>query len=626
MVNKELKKRRIILGIGALSVISLSFGGVLLANYRLKTDEIAFNDVSNGDYFYEAADWAVENGLVKSINNTFGGNNSVSRGEMANILWKYLGKGKQFENCATSFKDIDGSIYKEEITKLSCLAKANGADYIGYSENEFNPGSDINRGQFITMLWKVLGEPASAPSSKVFTDVIDTPFERAVNWASSINIMNGYTDTFFGCKDPLLKKQIVTILYRYNQYKAKNPSYIENNNAVENNIVNAKQEETDLDFKLLSLVNRENDSNFLFSPFSIKTALMMVKSGATGKTYEEINRVLPDDNVANINVRDRINSANALFLKNTFSDKVTENFKTTLFSRYGADLLVDSFNSAEPINRWANEKTKGMIPKVMDNVPEDFVFGLTNALYLDIEWNIPFDSDDTKSETFYVNGTSKNVQMMHDYYLTYSGVKYIDNENEKGIILPYAQYTSDGERYYEWYTDENAETVDLEFIAILPNDKINIKDYISNDFNSNYFENVVANAKTIKSDMDADGGEELHLSLPRFKYDYDFANFKDTLKELGINDAFSKTNASFKNITDRQVYIDTAIHKTHIDLNESGTKAAAITHFGFSGVTSAMPVSRNKIYINFNHPFLYMIREKKTGTILFTGVVYDPTY
>ncbi len=118
------------------------------------------------------------------------------------------------------------------------------------------------------------------------------------------------------------------------------------------------------------------------------------------------------------------------------------------------------------------------------------------------------------------------------------------------------------------------------------------------------------------------------MSLPRFTYSYEIKDFIGILKALGIKDAFNETQADFTGIIDRQyinnnLYVDTAIHKTKIELMESGTKAAAVTFFGIKA-NGMIPNDFETVDITFNKPFIYLIRDKITKEILFFGMVNEP--
>lgn len=252
-----------------------------------------------------------------------------------------------------------------------------------------------------------------------------------------------------------------------------------------------------------------------------------------------------------------------------------------------------------------------MIKEVVKSLDPNFVLGIANALAIDVDWAHQFECISTKEADFTVDGSVKKVEMMHNTYSNYSTVKYKKSDNEIGVIIPYASYNSDGTRVNE----SSNTTTDLEFIAVLPTKDFNT--YVSELTKDKL--NSLINGFTSLSDK-----EELHLSLPRFEYDYDWQNLKSSLSALGLKEAMS-SNPNYSNIIDpnvEKIYVGQAVHKTHISLNEKGTKAAAITFFGM--MTTGIPEEKTKIELNFNKPFIYMIRDKKSGELLFFGVVKQP--
>lgn len=341
------------------------------------------------------------------------------------------------------------------------------------------------------------------------------------------------------------------------------------------------------------------NNNYLISPYNIEIALNMLREGANGNTKDEIDKVIGKRKINDISIKDKLSIANAVFIKDDYKDNVKKDFINVLKNNYQADILYDKFINPDVINNWVNEKTNNMIPKLLDKMDKDYVMGLASALAMDVEWVNSFECDSTREEEF-INGNSKlKVEMMHQ---TYEGAaKYIKNDEVEGIELPYI-------------TDENT---DLSFIALLPKDGVN--NYISNltidKLNGNYEEKVASNKLHI------------NLSLPRFSYDYNVDDFIEVLKDMGINTSFDKYLADFKKMVELEnenVYVGEAIHKTRIELGEKGTKAAAVTYFGMFKATGMIERDYEEININFNKPFVYMIKENKTGEILFFGTVFEP--
>ena len=360
---------------------------------------------------------------------------------------------------------------------------------------------------------------------------------------------------------------------------------------------------------IIRAVNNNEDGNYLISPYSIEIALAMLKEGASGTTLTELEKVIPTRNIKTLSVKDRISVANALFIKDAYKDKVKTTFSNALTSKYSSEILYDKFTKPDVINNWVKTKTYGMINKIIDSMDQEFVLGLANALAIDVEWLGQFDCIDTKSADFTVGTTVKKVEMMHN---TYSMGKYIKTNDEIGIVIPYASYKADGTKVYPSGTD----TTDLEFIAVLPNKDVNT--YVS-ELTNDKLNKLITNTIDIKTT------EEVKLSIPRFEYDYDFNNFKSALSNIGLSTAFSLTPDYSKMIDPSvaKLYVGTAKHKTHISLNERGTKAAAVTYFGM--YDSVIPKQKQTIDINLNKPFVYMIRDSKSGELLFFGVVKQPT-
>ena len=120
---------------------------------------------------------------------------------------------------------------------------------------------------------------------------------------------------------------------------------------------------------------------------------------------------------------------------------------------------------------------------------------------------------------------------------------------------------------------------------------------------------------------------EITVSIPKFEYEYNFKKIKDTLISMGLETIFSETNADLSNMLNNHpdAYVNEAIHKTYIKVDEKGTKAAAVTYFGVKD--TAMPIGEKEyINIKFNRPFIYLIKDTQSNEILFFGVVYDPKW
>lgn len=360
---------------------------------------------------------------------------------------------------------------------------------------------------------------------------------------------------------------------------------------------------SNFDLNLLKLVNQEEKDNFLISPYSIKMALSLLKEGANGNSLNEINNTLkePPASINNKNIK----IANALFIRDIYQKYIEKDFISNLQKKYNSDILIDKFKTPDVINNWVNKNTDGMINKVLDNMTDDFVLGLANAIAIDVKWQDEFECVSTTEEKF-TNSNNKDIkaQMMHNSY-SYEDIKYIKSDKAEGIILPYIKESN------------------LEFIGILPTKNIN--DYIENNLESD-LSNLDKLATSANSKL------QINLSIPRFNFDYSLNTFKDILIKMGIKDVFDSGKADLTKIITKDnliksnsgnIYVDDAIHKTYIDFNESGTKAAAVTYFGVKN-TALIRDDNETIDIKFNKPFITIIREKDSNEILFIGVVNNP--
>ena len=365
---------------------------------------------------------------------------------------------------------------------------------------------------------------------------------------------------------------------------------------------------SDFNINLIKTVDKEE--NYLISPYSINIALNMLKEGADNNTLKEIENVLGNNKVTNI-TSDDVKIANALFVKNQYKDKIKKEFYNNIKTNYNGEILYDDFKTPNVINNWVNKNTDRMISKILDRMDPNFVLGLANAIAIDVKWQNSFECINTTKEKFKLKDKELDVEMMHNSYKY--GAKYIKSNEAEGIIIPYQSTNKIGEKDY----DENNY---LEFIGILPNS--DIKAYINN-LTKEQLNNLLSNTKESSNKL------EINLSLPRFKYEYDLIDFKQVLIKMGMKDAFDPNNADFTKIIDRgngveNIYVDEAIHKTYIDLNEKGTKAAAVTYFGVKDNAAMLEEDKETINIEFNKPFIYMIIDHKTNEILFFGTVYEP--
>ena len=387
-----------------------------------------------------------------------------------------------------------------------------------------------------------------------------------------------------------------------------NEDDIDNDNPIKYNVNEGSN--TNFEYKIIKEANKGYKTNYMISPLSMAYALSILREGASNNTKTELDNVIEDYSLLSlVNVKDRISLANALFIKEKEKKAIKESYTNKIKNNYGAEILFDEFKTPDKINNWVSKKTFKMIDSVLDEIDPNFVLGIVNAIAIDVKWKKTFECSQTTKDTFTLkDGTEFDSAFMHSD----SNLSYFEINGAKGIIKDYETYdylTGNSYSNIDSNYDKN-NTVELEYIAILPD---NLDEFINN-FSINTLSDIYKNINT---------KDKINLALPKYTYDFTYDNFKKDLKNLGIKDAFDDRNASFENITgDNSLYVDKAVHKSFIDLNEYGTKAAAVTAITLN-YKSAID-QRKVINISFDKPFIYLIKEKKSNNIWFFGTVYEP--
>ncbi len=370
-----------------------------------------------------------------------------------------------------------------------------------------------------------------------------------------------------------------------------------------------KEEMANADSKEFSIkfLQLENESqNKIYSPLSIKYALKMLQEGAKNSTYNQIEKIIGDLKLPKYNnVDKKLSLANGLYIRDTYSEYVKKEFINTLQNKYSAEVKYDKFQSAKNVNDWIDKKTFGIIKNMLsDNLVQnpDTQMLLINALAIDLEWDEKFDFNDTYGKEFTKeDGTKINATTMYQKTAS-DDISYYLGEDVTALTMAL----------------EEEEDTELEFMAIMP--KGNLKEYVSNL----KMEDIDKITKKLKSSSNEKNGIE--INIPKFSFEYDL-KLKQDLINLGITDAFDKDLADFSNMADIQksqknMYVGDALHKANIDFSEKGVKAAAVTVMAMMDVVAIMP--QDPIIVDFDRPFLFLIRDKETNEVWFTGTVYEP--
>ena len=359
-------------------------------------------------------------------------------------------------------------------------------------------------------------------------------------------------------------------------------------------------------FDLLKQITREQPgTNVFISPFSVSTALQMVGNGAGGETKAEMQRVLktaglPAEtlNAACKDLNQSLNSqtnvilnlANAIWYKKEFHLK--PEFVSVNKQFFQAELGGVDFSkpeSAQTINHWADTSTHGKIKEVVHwpfNPALRVI--LANAIYFKGKWDRPFDGR-TEDDPFYVlpGGKPKQVPTMwqHGHF------NYQQDDGFQAVRLPYA-----GGR--------------LQMYLFLP-DTNSSPTKLLTDLNADTWQNKI---------LPRFHDEQGLLGLPRFKLDYDVI-LNDPLKALGMRQAFT-VGADFSPMADESLFVSEVKQKSFVEVNEEGTEATAVTTASMRATAVFRPEKPFEMIVD--RPFLFVIADDQTKSILFMGVIYDP--
>lgn len=354
---------------------------------------------------------------------------------------------------------------------------------------------------------------------------------------------------------------------------------------------------------------RSEPGNLFFSPESISTAFAMAYAGARGQTATEMAHVLhftlPPDRLhpamgallAAMNAPHKsyeLHVADALWAEQ--DAHFLPDYLKLVQSDYGAGFRRVDFKSSPEtvrasINRWIEQQTNHKIQNLLQPgaVTPDTRLVLANAIYFKGSWVDPFDKGATRPDDFHVSASqSVRAPFMHRT----GGYSYYDGGSFQALQLPY-------------------EGNELAMVVLLPN-TIDGLAALEHSFTA------AALDKWIKQ---LEYKEKVNLMLPRFRMTRQFELSK-TLAAMGMGRAFSNA-ADFSGMTGKPDFtISAAIHKAFVDVNETGAEAAAATALNF--VATAMRIPNPPVPFIADHPFLFLIRDTKSGSILFLGRVADP--
>jgi serine protease inhibitor len=358
-----------------------------------------------------------------------------------------------------------------------------------------------------------------------------------------------------------------------------------------------------LGFGLSELLDPGAQRDLLLSPASIEFALGMAYAGSSGDTETAMSRALGLDAVSREEGVTQLGSlqselsnpergvtlkvANAgwvdqsVHLNSSLTNELAQNFQTG----------VRSINFADPstmtkINRWVNDATEGKISRLLEQLPPPPLF-LVNAIYFHAQWNSPFDKKLTRQQPFYpAHGPSTSVSMMR----TAGTFPYAAGKDFAVVALPYRD-----ERFAMY--------------CFLPQKTL---DALIEELKKTPWSELTGSLRPSNGS----------IALPKFKLEYG-ATLKEALMKLGFGIAFDRNRANFSRMTEESqgLYISDVLHKAYLEVDEQGSTAAAVT--GIQMKATAIISAKESFNLVFDHPFLVAIADKKTGVVLFLGIVAE---
>ena len=354
-----------------------------------------------------------------------------------------------------------------------------------------------------------------------------------------------------------------------------------------------------LDFYMeLFRMTHAQDKNTLISPLSVLQALSMTANGAKGDTLRQMEWVfglsIDELNHAALTTGDdtgKLHLANSLWFRDSADFTVNQDFLQTNADFYGADIYKTAFDAdtCRQINDWVKENTQGMIPNILDQVPDNAVMYLVNALAFDAKWQEIYRESAIFEGNFITQrGYQRTVEMMHS-----EENRYYEDAHGCGFMKYY-----EGRRYA--------------FVGLLPGMGTSLEDYLE-ILDGEYLHNLLSGFAEAK----------VMVSMPKFQVEFD-VELSDVLMEMGMTDAFNVELADFSGIGHSDmgnIFISRVLHKTFMSVDAQGTRAGAATIVEAPAAGAFEP---DFYTVDLNRPFIYLLIDTETNLPIFIGAMTDP--
>lgn len=342
------------------------------------------------------------------------------------------------------------------------------------------------------------------------------------------------------------------------------------------------------------------NGNFLMSPLSLIEVLGMVSEGTGGETRQQLEQFfgcrtnalsqymrylennLPSEDGAKLEI------ANSIWIRDTERLEVKDAFLQNVKGYYDAAVFKAAFDDStvKDINQWCADNTDGMIDEILQQISPMQMMFLINAICFDTKWAEPYEKRDVYDGKFYLEdgGTVEATCMRSQEY------GYLVDENTTGFVRPYK--------------------VGCSFVALLPSEGMTMAEYLS-DFDGTKLENLLLEKKD----------EEVHCTMPKFSGESSM-ELVELLTARGLTDLFDPALAdltAMAELSGENLYVSRILQKTFIEVDEQGTRAAAIS-LAVPGEGAMEPMN----VVNLNRPFVYAIIDNVSGLPVFLGVMMNP--
>ena len=562
-----------------------------------------FRDVPEDAWYHDAVGYTYANRLMNGVSDElFAPDSTMTRAMLVTVLWRANSSSAGYEN---KFTDVPDDLwYTDAVAWASAFGIVNGV-----GDGKFAPNDPITREQFVTILYRLSEAPDTAPDLGIRycdTDKISEWAVPAMRWAVDHSIIEGTEDAsrkgsyYLNPAAYATRAQAAAILMRYQAYDivpmatdltagltaADLPALPKVSEEAADAIADFS---VDVFKKAMS-----GEENTVLSPLSLLYALAMLANGAEedtraeleaafGMSVEEMNEALYNLRAILCGYFANVNLANSIWIRDSFAGNVKSGFLQADMEYYDAAVFAAPFDqlTVDDINAWVKKNTDGMIPKLIDELTDDTVMALVNALLFESSWENEY--SDTFSEPFYAyDGSTKTVDMLKSCENI-----YLEDENAVGFRKAL------GDCY--------------DFAVIVPKEGVDLRDYVAS-----------LDGESLRKLLAGSYVDEVHATMPEFKAET-VKELSDVLYDMGVQEVFSDSRSNLHGIAEQPLYVSEVLQRAKIDVNQKGVSAAAATVIAVE-TRSVGPAGEPVIkYVTADHPYLYMIIDTNTRLPLFIG-------